>query len=151
MAVALGVGSAVVLGGQVLGAPVASASPGSSDASSESPSAPATKKGPAKDRQSARSLRQTAVRAAIRDRAAQLGEPGRHRMSSTTPKSDVVQSITGRLTQAQTKIEAGLNRHGGSDTGQDAPGCRQTQGDRAGRGPGARRVLGRADSAAPIA
>ena len=100
LAVALGVGSAVVLGGQGLGAPVASASPGSSDTSSESPSAPAAKKGPVKDRQSARSLRQSAVRAAIKDRAAQLGEPGRHRVTSTTPKSDVVQSITGRLTYA---------------------------------------------------
>ncbi|OBA93644.1 hypothetical protein A5665_09255 [Mycolicibacterium fortuitum] len=121
LAVALGVGSAVVLGGQVLGAPVASASPGSSDTSSESPSAPAAKKGPVNDRQSARSLRQSAVRAAIKDRAAQLGEPGRHRVTSTTPKSDVVQSITGRLTQVQTKIETGPNRHRGSDTGQDAP------------------------------
>ncbi|QRY49030.1 hypothetical protein JVX93_32425 [Mycolicibacterium boenickei] len=62
LAVALGVGSAVVLGGQVLGAPVASASPGTSDTSSESPSAPVAKKGPAKDRQSAQSSRQAAVR-----------------------------------------------------------------------------------------
>ncbi|MFV8050777.1 CocE/NonD family hydrolase [Mycobacterium sp. 48b] len=113
LAVALGVGSAVVLGGQMLGAPVASASPGSSDTSSESPSAPAAKKGPAKDRQSARSSRQAAVHAAIKDRAAKLGESGRHRVSATTPKSDVVQSITDRLSEAQAKIEAGLARHGG--------------------------------------
>ncbi|WP_166905429.1 CocE/NonD family hydrolase [Mycobacterium sp. DL440] len=105
LAVALGVGSAVVLGGQVLGAPVASASPGSSDTSSESSSAPAAKKGPAKDRQSARSSRQATVRAAIKGRAAKLGEPGRHRVSSTAPKSDVVQSITDRLSGAQAKIK----------------------------------------------
>lgn len=116
LAVALGVGSAVVLGGQVLSAPAASASPGSSDTSSESPSAPGAKKGPAKDRhgaQSSRSSRQAAVRAAIKDRAAELGESGRHRVSATTPKSDVVQSITDRLSEAQAAIDAGLTRHGG--------------------------------------
>ncbi|WP_135456307.1 CocE/NonD family hydrolase [Mycobacterium sp. DL99] len=107
LAIALGVGSAVVLG-----APVASASLGSSDTSAESPSAPAAKKGPTKDRQSARSLRQAAVRAAIKDRAATLGESGRHRVSSTTPKSDVVQSINDRLSEVQAKVEAGLTRHG---------------------------------------
>ncbi|MEV0672188.1 CocE/NonD family hydrolase [Mycobacterium sp. NPDC050441] len=120
LAVALGVGSAVVLGGQVLGAPVASASPGSSDASSESPSTPAAKKGPANDRQSARPSRQATAGAAIKDRAAKLGESGRHRVSSATPKSDVVQSITDRLSEAQDKIEADLNRRGGSDAGQDS-------------------------------
>ncbi|OLP01373.1 hypothetical protein BVU76_15755 [Mycolicibacterium porcinum] len=117
LAVALGVGSAVVLGGQATGTPVASASPGSGDTSSESASAPATNKGPAKDRQSARSLRQAAVRAAIKDRAAKLGEPGRHRVSSTTPKSDVVQSITDRLSDAQDR--ARLTRRG-SDLKPDA-------------------------------
>lgn len=121
LAVALGVGSAVVLGGQALGTPVASASPGSSDTSSESPSAPAARKGPAKDRQSARASRQATVRAAIKDRVAQPGESGRHRVSSTTPKSDVVQSIADRLSEAQAKVEAGLNRHAGSDTGNDSP------------------------------
>lgn len=112
LAVALGVGSAVVLGGQVLGAPVASASPGSSDSSSESPSAPAAKKLSAKDRQSTRSARQAAVRAAIKDRAAKPGESGRHRLGAATPKSDVVQSISDRLSAAQAKVEAGLTRHG---------------------------------------
>ncbi|MED5813130.1 CocE/NonD family hydrolase [Mycolicibacterium sp. 050232] len=114
LAVALGVGSAVVLGGQATGTPVASASPGSGDTSSESTSAPAGNKGPAKDRQSARSLRQAAVRAAIKDRAAKVGEPGRHRVSSTTPKSDVVQSITDRLSEAQSRVEARLTRRGGN-------------------------------------
>ena len=121
LAVALGVGSAVVLGGQALGTPVASASPGSSDTSSDSPSAPAARKGAAKDRQSAPTSRPATVRAAIKDRPTRLGESGRHRVSSTTPKSDVVQSITDRLSEAQAKIEAGLNRRGGSDNGQDAP------------------------------
>ncbi|MBP2451261.1 S15 peptidase family protein [Mycolicibacterium lutetiense] len=110
LAVALGVGSAVVLGGQVLGTPVASASPGSADTSSESASAPAHKSR-AKDRQSARSLRQAAVRTAIKDRTTKLGEPGRHRVSATTPKSDVVQTITDRLSEAQDTIKAGVTRH----------------------------------------
>lgn len=113
LAVALGVGSAVVLGGQATGTPVASASPGPGDSSSESASAPATNKGPAKERQSARSLRQAAVRAAIKDRAAKLGESGRHRVSSTTPTSDVVQSITDRLSDAQGRVEARLARRDG--------------------------------------
>lgn len=113
LAVALGVGSAVVLGGQATGTPVASASPGPGDSSSESASAPATNKGPAKERQSARSLRQAAVRAAIKDRAAKLGESGRHRVSSTTPTSDVVQSITDRLSDAQDRVEARLARRDG--------------------------------------
>ncbi|BBX91747.1 hypothetical protein MBOE_33960 [Mycolicibacterium boenickei] len=113
MAVALGVGSAVVLGGQATGTPVASASPGPGDSSSESASAPATNKGPAKERQSARSLRQAAVRAAIKDRAAKLGESGRHRVSSTTPTSDVVQSITDRLSDAQDRVAARPARRDG--------------------------------------
>lgn len=121
LAVALGVGSAVVLGGQVLGAPVASASPGSSDTSAESPSAPAAKKGPAKDRRSAQSSRQAAVRAAIKDRAAEIGGSGRHRVSATTPKSDVVRSITDRLSEAQAKIEAGLTRHGSDSAPAERP------------------------------
>ncbi|WP_029109716.1 CocE/NonD family hydrolase [Mycobacterium sp. URHD0025] len=111
LAVALGVGSAVVLGGQALGTPVASASPGSGDTSSESVSAPAAK-GPAKDRQNARSVRQAAVRAAIRDRVAKAGESGRHRVSPATPKSDSVQTIADRLSDAQATIEARLTRHG---------------------------------------
>ncbi|MEN3225995.1 S15 peptidase family protein [Mycolicibacterium porcinum] len=113
LAVALGVGSAVVLGGQATGTPVASASPGPGDSSSESASAPATNKGPAKERQSARSLRQAAVRAAIKDRAAKLGESGRHRVSATTPTSDVVQSITDRLSDAQDRVAARLARRDG--------------------------------------
>ncbi|UNC01817.1 peptidase S15 [Mycolicibacterium boenickei] len=113
LAVALGVGSAVVLGGQATGTPVASASPGPGDSSSESASAPATNKGPAKERQSARSLRQAAVRAAIKDRAAKLGESGRHRVSSTTPTSDVVQSITDRLSDAQDRVAARPARRDG--------------------------------------
>lgn len=121
LAVALGVGSAVVLGGQALGTPVASASPGTSDTSSDSPSAQAANKGAAKDRQSTRTSRPATVRAAIKDRPTKLGESGRHRVSSTTPKSDVVQSITDRLSEAQAKIEAGPNRHGGSGNGQNAP------------------------------
>lgn len=113
LAVALGVGSAVVLGGQATGTPVASASPGPGDSSSESASAPATNKGPAKERQSARSLRQAAVRAAIKDRAAKLGESGRHRVSATTPTSDVVQSITDRLSDAQGRVAARPARRDG--------------------------------------
>lgn len=118
LAVALGVGSAVVLGGQV-GTPVASASPGSGDTSSETAPGPATNKGPVKDRQNARSLRKTAVRAATKGRAAEAGASGRHRVSSTTPKSDVVRTITGRLADTQTKIESRLTRHG-SDSKPDA-------------------------------
>ncbi|MGV0814386.1 CocE/NonD family hydrolase [Mycolicibacterium boenickei] len=100
LAVALGVGSAVVLGGT--SAPVASASPGSSDSSSESTSASPGERGPAKaaDRQKAGSLRQSAVRTAIKDRAARTpGEAGRHRAGATTPTSDVVQSIADRLSR----------------------------------------------------
>ncbi|WKG01590.1 CocE/NonD family hydrolase [Mycolicibacterium sp. HK-90] len=110
LAVALGVGSAVVLG-----APVASASPGSGDTSPGSASATAgDPKGPerAADRQNARSLRQAAVRAAIKHRAARtLGESGRHRVGATTPNSDVVQSIAERLSEARDKIADGLSRH----------------------------------------
>ncbi|OBB13404.1 hypothetical protein A5761_19485 [Mycolicibacterium setense] len=110
LAVALGVGSAVVLGGQVLGTPVASASPGSGDTSSESASTPADK-GPAKDRHNARSSRQAAVRAAIKERVAKAGESGRHRVSST-PKSDAVETFADRISDAQSKIEARLTRQG---------------------------------------
>lgn len=122
LAVALGVGSAVVLGGQALGTPLASAAPGSGEASSESASAPATHKGPVKDRQSARSLRQAAVRAATKDRAAKLGESGRHRVSATTPKSDVVQSITDRLSKAQSKVDSRLTRHRNGSSDPDTAG-----------------------------
>ncbi|MCV7338711.1 MULTISPECIES: S15 peptidase family protein [Mycolicibacterium] len=122
LAVALGVGSAVVLGGQALGTPLASAAPGSGEASSESASAPATHKGPVKDRQSARSLRQAAVRAATKDRAAKLGESGRHRVSATTPKSDVAQSITDRLSEAQSKVDARLTRHRNGSSEPDTAG-----------------------------
>lgn len=111
LAVALGVGSAVVLGGQVLGTPVASASPGSGDTSSESASTP-TDAGRAKDRHNARSSRQAAVRAAIKERAAKAGEAGRHRMSSSTPKSGAVETIADRFSDAQATIEARLSRRG---------------------------------------
>lgn len=112
---ALGVGSAVVLG-----APVAAAAPGAGDTSSGSASASSDAKAPAKTRPAARSLRQAGVRAAIKDRAAgKTGESGRHRVGATTPKSDVVASIAERVSDAQARVTAGVSRHRGAGS-QDA-------------------------------